>query len=143
MVRIHTKISTSCFMQLKTCNGKTVTGFVQSVISTPSHASLESSISEAFNGKLVVSVVTPYNARLKKQTFIRLSGYKGLSQNWCQHNGISMTCIGIGVRANIHLGVKPSFARMAKTTCLSRGPAREKVENCPVRLCVSADFLNV
>ena len=32
----------------------------------------------------------------------------------------------IGVRANIHLGGQPSFARMAKTTCLSRGPAREK-----------------
>ena len=32
----------------------------------------------------------------------------------------------IGVRANIHLGVKPSFARMANANCLSRGPAREK-----------------
>ena len=32
----------------------------------------------------------------------------------------------IGVRANIQLGVKPSFARMANTNCLSCGPAREK-----------------
>ena len=33
---------------------------------------------------------------------------------------------GIGVRANIHLGVKPNFARISNTNCLSRGPAREK-----------------
>ena len=35
----------------------------------------------------------------------------------------------IGVRANIHSGVKPSFARMANENCLSRGPAREKKIN--------------
>ena len=33
---------------------------------------------------------------------------------------------GIGVQANIHLGVKPSFVQIVNTNCLSRGPAREK-----------------
>ena len=37
--------------------------------------------------------------------------------------------LSTGVRANIHLWVKLSFARMANTNCLSRGPAREKKKN--------------
>ena len=53
--------------------------------------------------------------------FVTLEGARastGLSLLW-----------GIGVRANIHLGVKPSFARMANANCLSRGPPGRKQNN--------------
>ena len=47
--------------------------------------------------------------------------------------------IGIGVRANVHLGGQTEFCTNGEHNCLSRGPAREKNSNTELLQCLFVD----